>query len=190
MGIFRNLALLAAEGNQDYYFNLSFGDGVPISSTELEYLQSTGTQYINTGIAPDTLNITVEIKYQYLNNLSTSNDSIMGSKGSSGNVNRFYPSSRNGTANDRMVLGNTILSSPYDIEVHTVLFNDANHDCYLDGELVGNLGTNFTPHAQPMYLFALNNNGAKAYQSACRIYYCKIWKKWRIDFSHETMSEC
>ena len=179
MGIFRNLALLVAEGNQDYYFNLSFGDGVPISCTELEYLQSTGTQYINTGISPDDINTTVEIKYQYLNNLSTGYDSIMGSKGSA-NINRFYPSSRNGTSGDRIILGNTVLYTSYDIEVHTVLFNDENHDCYLDGELVGNLGTDFTTHSQPMYLFALNNNGTKQYQSACRIYYCKIWKNGEL----------
>ena len=36
MGFFRNLIHLDAEGKQDYYFNLSFGDYVPIGSIELE----------------------------------------------------------------------------------------------------------------------------------------------------------
>lgn len=179
MGFFRNLIHLDAEGNQDYYFNLSFGDYVPIGSIELEYLQSTGTQYINTGIAPDTVNTTVEIKYQYLNNLNTGNDSIIGSRSGS-SVYRFYPCSRNGTSKDRMVLGNTTIETPYDTKVHTILFNDGNHDCYLDGELIGNIGTNFTPHSQPMYLFALNCEGNKSYQSASRIYYCKIWKNGEL----------
>lgn len=179
MGFFRNLLHLDAEGNQDYYFNLSFGDNLPLSSVELEYLQSTGTQYINTGIAPDTINTTIEIKYQYLNNLNTGADSIMGSR--NGNtIHRFYPSSRSGTSVDRMVLGNTVIETPYDVKVHTVLFNDANHDCYLDGELIGNAGTNFTPHSQPMYMFALNCEGNKSYQGACRIYYCKIWKNGEL----------
>lgn len=58
---------------------------------------------------------------------------------------------------------------------HTILFNDEEHNYYLDDVLISNLGTNFTPHYQPIYLFGLNTDGNFAYQSASRIYYCKIW---------------
>lgn len=176
MGFFRNLALLSAEGNQDYYFNLSFGDNVPISSVELEYLQSTGTQYIDTGIVPDTDFYTVEIKYQYLENKSTGYDSIMGSHETSGGTTRFYVASLTGTSNDRMVMGNGVLNLSHDYNVHTSLFNDANHDCYFDGELIGNVGTTFTGNTRSIHLFGVNHGGTTNYRSASRIWYCKIWK--------------
>ena len=176
MGFFRNLALLSAEGNQDYYFNLSFGDNVPISSVELEYLQSTGTQYIDTGIVPDTDFYTVEIKYQYLNNTGTGYDSVMGSHETSGGTTRFYVTSLSGTTTDRMVMGNGVLNLTYDHNVHTILFNDAEHNCYFDGEFIGNVGTTFTGNTHSIHLFGVNHGGASGYKSASRIWYCKIWK--------------
>jgi hypothetical protein len=176
MGLFRNLAHLIAEGNQDYYFNMSVGDYLPIGCTELEYLQSTGTQYIDTEIIPNSKDIKVEIKYQYLNNLNTGYDSVMGSHETSAGTTRFYVTSLSGTSTDRAVMGNGIINIPYDRAVHTMIFNDENHDCYLDGNLIGNVGTTFAGNARSIHMFGVNHGGTSNYRSASRIWYCKIWK--------------
>ena len=176
MGFFRNLIHLDAAGNQDYYFDMSFGDYLPIGTVELEYLQSTGTQYIDTDIISDTKDIKVEIKYQYLNNTSTGYDSIMGSHETSAGTTRFYVASLSGTSTDRMIMGNGIINIPYDRAVHTIIFNDENHDCYLDGTLVGNVGTTFTGNTRTIHMFGVNHGGSSNYRSASRIWYCKIWK--------------
>ena len=89
MGLFRNLLHLTSSGKQDYYYNFSVGDYVPIGSTRLEYLQSSGTQYVDTDIVPGDDNVKVEIKYQYLENKSTGYDSVMGSHEISGGTTRF-----------------------------------------------------------------------------------------------------
>lgn len=148
------------------------GEYYPYKET-LEYLESDGVHYINTGVAPSNMNIKVELEYQYLANNLTWDDSIMGSR-SEGLDTRFYPSSLGGT-NDRHVLGDNEVVSTSDLNKHTVLFNDEAHDTYLDGTKIGNLGTSFTPHNQPMYLFGLNFQGSFQYQSHSRIYHCKIW---------------
>lgn len=140
---------------------------------QVDYLESNGTQYISTGVAPSNMNIKVELEYQYLANNLTLDDSIMGSR-SEGLDTRFYPSSLGGT-NDRHVLGDNEVVSTSDLNKHTVLFNDEAHDTYLDGTKIGNLGTSFTTHNQPMYLFGLNFQGSFQYQSHSRIYHCKIW---------------
>ena len=142
--------------------------------TEVEYLESTGSQYIDTGIAPNNMNIKVQVQYQYLNNTFTTNDSIMGSRDNSDMKTRYYPSSL-GDIYDRSVYGSTAITRTYDFLKHTVIFNDEEHNYYLDGILVGNLGSDFTPHNQNIYLFGLNTEGHFSYQSASRIFYCKIW---------------
>lgn len=151
--------------------------GLPSGYTSLKYLASSGTQYINTGVAPDTIETKVEIQYQYTGNKGTGFDSIIGSR-SGGNMNaRFYPSSCNGTSAVRHILGATVLQTTYDTNsVHTVLFNMADRSCFVDNVNIGNLGTSFAPHSQPMYMFGLNCEGNLSYASLSRIYYCKIWK--------------
>lgn len=148
------------------------GEYYPYKET-LEYLESDGVHYINTGVAPSNMNIKVELEYQYLANNLTWDDSIMGSR-SEGLDTRFYPSSLGGS-DDRHVFGDNTVVTTSDLNKHTVLFNDEAHDTYLDGTKIGNLGTSFTPHNQPMYLFGLNFQGSFQYQSHSRIYHCKIW---------------
>lgn len=148
------------------------GEYYPYKET-LEYLESDGVHYINTGVAPSNMNIKVELEYQYLANNLTWDDSIMGSR-SEGLDTRFYPSSLGGS-DDRHVFGDNTVVTTSDLNKHTVLFNDEAHDTYLDGTKIGNLGTSFTPHNQPMYLFGLNFQGSFQYQSYSRIYHCKIW---------------
>lgn len=159
------------------YKILHLGGGLPSGYTPLTYLESSGTQYINTGVAPDTIETKVEIQYQYTGNKGTGYDSIIGSRSNSNTNARFYPSSCNGTSAVRHVLGGTVLQTGYDTQsVHTVLFNTADRSCFVDNTNIGNLRTSFTPHNKSMYMFGLNCEDSFSFASKSRIYYCKIWK--------------
>ena len=142
-------------------------------SEKIEYLESDGTQYIDTGISPANDSVMVELSYQYVSTNLTSNDSVMGAR-SDGNETRFYPASLASTK-DRHVFGHPEIMSTDVLNKHTVIFNDSAHDVYVDGTKIGNLGSSFVPHNLTMYLFALNFKGTAQYQSASKVYYCKIW---------------
>ena len=144
--------------------------------TPVSYLQSTGVQYINTGVAPTTKDTMVEVQYAFINNKGTGFDSIIGSRRSN-STGRFYPVSCDGTSKVRHVMGDTTLTSQYDLgQVHTVIFNNSAGKCIVDGGEVGSVGTSFNTHTYPMYLFGLNMDGGFQYASISRIYYCKIWQ--------------
>lgn len=177
MSFFRSLLQFAAKGKQNYYENFGYDIVLPADYTRLDFLQAVGAQYINTLVIPNSPNTMVEIKFQYLDDTGDVGDAVMGCR--SGDLaTRFYPSSRpTDMTNDRMVLGNTVLSFPIDNKVHTLIFNDGYHNCYLDGEVYGNIGSNFTPGTQPIYLFGLNLDGNIGDMSSSRIWYCKIWKE-------------
>lgn len=154
---------------------------LPVDYTPVSYLQSSGTQYINTGIAPSTIDTMVEIQYQYVGNKGTGFDSVIGSRTNSDMNTRFYPTSCDGTSRMRHILGATVLNTAYDTSiVHTLTFNTLDRSCILDNAVVGNLGTSFTTHTRPMYMFGLNCEGNFSYASISRIYYCKIWQNGRL----------
>jgi hypothetical protein len=80
---------------------------LPANYTQLDYLQSTGTQYINTGVAPNSIDFKIEIKYQYLEERNTGSDAVAGAR-LGGERTRFYICRNlNTTTSDRLVLGNT-----------------------------------------------------------------------------------
>ena len=159
-------------------FTGGYTDGTSVY-TPVAYLESTGTQYIDTGIAPDTIDTQVDIKYAYTGNLNTGFDSVIGSRDGDGNT-RFYPSSCDGTSSVRHILGDTVLTSYYDYGEHIAIFNTPDRECTVDNIPLGSLGTSFTPHTIPMYLFGLNCEGTFSYASKSRIYYCKIYKEGNL----------
>jgi hypothetical protein len=162
------------------YKELAWED-LPVEYTPKSYLESTGTQYINTGIAPTTIDTRVEIQYQYTGNKGSGFDSVMGSRTNNDMNTRFYPSSCDGTARMRHIVGATIINSTYDTGVtHTLIFNETDRSCILDNNVIGDLGTSFTTHSRPMYLFGLNCEGSFSYASKSRIYYCKIWQNGQL----------
>ena len=152
---------------------------LPEGYTELKYIQSTGTQHIDTDVIPS-LQTTVRLVYQYMSVVAASggSDMIAGVRSASGGQYRFYPVSLAAqlTTKERYVMGNTLLLREYDsAEKREVLFNDNNHNVYVDGNLVGTLET-FTPGTKTMWLFAANSESTSHWYSASRIYECQIYE--------------
>ena len=168
---------------EKFYYNKGTGnfiDGPVKSYTELEYLESSGTQWIDTGFAP-TLNTEVDIVAQYLSINNSDYDTIIGHSGSS-NTNRFYPFSS--------IRGNNVLRSswgseqnytfPFDTNVHSIKYNTTNaHKIIRDGVEIVTLPTgSYTPNGRSLYLFICNTQNElvnPAWPATARVYECQIY---------------
>ena len=144
----------------------------------LEYIQSSGTQYIDTGITPDS---TVEIQIKALGNSfvsGTSGETLLGSRIGfrSSDFSLWWQ------FNYYWVWGNGDTTSytneafPYKNQIIDITIGK--------GKLVMTNGSSTTTktggtatNSYNIYLFALNNNGTPAgYCLSTRIYSCKIYK--------------
>ncbi|MBP5509466.1 MAG: hypothetical protein J6Z49_00940, partial [Kiritimatiellae bacterium] len=107
---------------------------------KVQYLQSSGAQYINTGVVP-TSNTMVRVKYEYLAANGTY-DMIAGCTSQ-----RYYPVSLYGTdpLNERHVYNGTSYNDfQLALTSHTVVFNDAQHRVFKDERLVTTFNQTFT----------------------------------------------
>ena len=149
---------------------------------KVQYLESTGTQYINTGINPATT-IGCRITYEFISLVDTVNclDMVLGvTDGSLGcyPVALMYTNGRNPKNKDvlweRYTYGDNISISYAFRTRHTVSFNGTDRMLFVDGAYLGKY-TNTKNGTKPFYLFAYNNNGSQNACSASRIYSCEFF---------------
>lgn len=151
--------------------------GYPQKIRRVEYIESTGTQYIDTGILMDE-NTTVEVDFAMTQNRSTDNP-VFGSfnnpyglvfGGRSGNIFRFaYGSGWNGN------------TAPFDMERHIAIGNSENKECLLDGNVLAtetNI-TNGLNSATNIHLFHFYG-GSTNYYGYARIFSSKIYKNGKL----------
>ena len=150
------------------FVNIGVNSSIPSELVELEYIESTGTQYIDTGFKPnqDTrISITVDFPrsgttWLYGGRTSAGSNSF-GFLCLNGQIYRFdYASSMNELT----------------IKPTGKFTIDSNKNkCYINGELV--FTTTYTTFASPvnMYIFNVNNNGSSKEGSSAKLYSCKIY---------------
>lgn len=149
---------------------------LPIGYEEVEWIESVGQLYINTGITPSN-QTKIEIKYRLYN--ENSYNSVFGSKtGYNFFVNRGQLSNNNAyywTNSSYNVLG-VFSQTNYNITIFDVpnrYISNFNGDNSSTSRT--NITFNYFPNI-PMYVFARNNNGSVAYASDnMRLWYFKIW---------------
>ena len=134
--------------------------------TELAYIESTGTQYIDTGIIPS--NHKVEIKFEMLS--SENNKTIFGSSTPQHFHLTWYSNMWYFTAG----AGENKYSATWNGK-HTVIFNDENKQIICDGAVVGTTnGTNSS--TDNLYIFRRGLQGDTGNCTA-RIYYFKVYDR-------------
>ena len=157
------------------FYNAGTGDlgyGLPIPSnyTELSYIESTGTQFIDTGFTPNQ-NTKVELTLQ---KETGSASNIFGSRISSqSQAFTFQISSGDyqfisgyGSRTERSNVVN-------DGQVHTLMRDKG--DFYIDGVLkVSQTSPDFTCPGNA-YLFTMYNNAKPTSGTSVKVYSCKIW---------------
>lgn len=140
----------------------------------VEYIESTGTQWIDTGICPDG-NITLVADYQYTSYSSTS--SLVGVRGnSSSNYQSMYVlwvRNNNLEVSHGDLLNNKIATA--DTKRHLLERNKGT--IYIDGKYaIGFAATGTFTSPYTLEVFACNNNGTKgAWCSNMKLYSLKIY---------------
>lgn len=182
-GYIRITAIKAGSGNtlikttsntwkeqKQMFVNTGISTTIPSGLVELEYIESTGTQYIDTGFKPnqDTrISITVDFPpsgtaWRWLyGGRTASNSNSFGFLRADGNAYRFdYANSTN-----------KLTTKP----VGKFILDSNKNKCYINGELA--FTATYTTFASPvnMYIFNNNNNGSLSGGSSAKLYSCKIY---------------
>ena len=145
--------------------------GLPQGYTPLEYIESTGTQYIDTKLLPTGIT-TFEVRYQLTELPGTTTSGVLGYSGASprlcfgiasGGVNVGYYNS-----------GNTLaFAGQPDLNIHTATL--AARTYYLDGIKVRDAyGETWKDTPKSLYLFAYNSKGTVANFGKLRLYACSF----------------
>lgn len=142
---------------------------------EVEYLESSGGQYIDTGIIPD-YNTTVKATYEFRSLVSSGNDMLIGVKSGSTNGTRYFPVALDGALlKERYVLSTETCRKEHLVPVrHEIVFNDENHKVFVDNEERGSLGRDLSSSTLTCWLFGGNAEGNTHWFAAGRIYECQI----------------
>ena len=149
---------------------------------ELDYLESTGAQYIDTGIAP--YKTKLEVSFQ-LTNLTpaTSGQGVIASVWNPDD-NRYYAGqfqmssyadARKFICNDRT--NNTIELGLADLNVHTIIYNNENNKVLFDNVEKGNIPDLTVQTERNIFLFGFNTSRGPESFFTGKIFYCKIWNK-------------
>lgn len=140
--------------------------------TPVEYLEGTGTQYIDTGTRP--YKTKTELTFQFVKPLVA--QSVLCGVYSSNN--RYYVCQ---VSSDLKIISTDknatviILQNAQDTNIHTLVYNDSNHKVIFDNVEKGTVSDLSLRIANNLYLFA--RRGSSSAEGICpaRIYACKIW---------------
>lgn len=152
----------------EWIFQFVSGQTLPSDYIQLEYIQSSGSQYINTGFKPnqDTkISITVDFPLSgttwLYGSRTSANSNSLGFLCEGNSKYRFdYASSTN-----------ELVTKP----TGKFTINSDKNKCYINGELV--FTATYTTFASPvnMYIFNNNNNGSLSGGSSAKLYNCSIY---------------
>ena len=168
-----------SDGNIDCkIYGNSLQGGLPAGYTQLEYIESTGTQYIDTGIILDKLASEVFINFKKTNNANAV--SLMGCQDSRGSYNlrqtyyyasnalRFY----NSTSSSYSNLG--VVDDNVKHTIHTIVDNNNNITLNMDGVTkTFTQQSNMRDNSLKLYLFANNSDGSAVQKVSAQMY--SVW---------------
>ena len=148
---------------------------LPIEYQEVEYIESTGIQYINTGVNT-TNDIGTEMRFSYDSN--TYYQYAIGelTAGSS----RFSPIFIDKDSPDKFLFTDTVAFqyndyANFDNSPHTVRFNYPNRNISFDNTLIKTTADTFaTSTGGNIYLFARNYDGV-SHAALIKLYFCKLY---------------
>lgn len=147
---------------------------VPAGYTQLKYIESSGTQYIDTGIsAPNGFKAVIDWEFKSLNQYANVIGADNGSSGFNflcvGSPSSYYWQLGTDSSKDSSV--KSAVNTRYNIDVSTVI----NHS-YLKINDVTLLTdeTSTSRSSRELFIFAVNSGGEAKFFSSAKIYLCKI----------------
>ena len=155
----------------EWIFQFVPGPKLPSGYTELEYIQSSGTQYINTGFNPNQdTKIVISVAF-----LGSVGENVLGSRNSSSDgTNRFGIITFSSSSKIGSFFGSTATQAiSLDSSVHNYTLSKAGLS--VDGTSYGGAyGANFSC-TYPITLFAWNNGSNGIVKNSSKIISCKIF---------------
>lgn len=143
--------------------------GLPSGYTQLEYIQSSGTQYINTAFKPKSTSRVV-MDFEFIENAVAS---PFMSRDISNDTNMFGVFNINGQL--RSDFDTTKVSFSAGLSPLQKLLYDRNKNvCTIGSETITNANGTFSA-PRPLFLFASNDSGSAAYFSTGKLYSCAIY---------------
>lgn len=147
----------------------AFASGPITSDGRLEYIESSGTQYIDTGFNPNQ-DTRVVCGIFISGTLPTSNFIPFGCR-TSASGGYFYPITSNGAW--AYCFGSKLAESSVNTSGR-ILMDSNKNTLYVNGSEIVVTNNQFSG-ACPIFLFALNQSGTASFRSSYRLYSCKIY---------------
>lgn len=147
---------------------------MPVEYQQLEYIQTSGTQYIDTGYIPSS-NTSIEMK---ASNNATTNTTLYCARGTSGYQDKTYTAFLiNGTSFRVDYYNSVQYENQMTAAKDTVyVYKQKKNVVYVDGNLVKTLNQTEFSSAYNMYLLASHRGGSEIGNIGnVKLYYCKIW---------------
>lgn len=155
----------------EWIFQFVPGPTLPSGYTELEYIQSSGTQYIDTGFKPNQdTKIVISMAF-----LGSAGENVLGSRNSSSDAtNRFGIITFDSSSKIGSFFGSTATQSiSLDSSIHNYTLSKSGLS--VDGVSYGGAYTASFSCAYPITLFAWNNGSNGIVKNSSKIVNCKIF---------------
>ncbi len=174
-----NVAYLYDKVEKKSYYNSGTGtfnykkkDSQNMQLTKVNYIESTGTQYIDTGVKPSN-STKVDIKFMY----NSLNGFVYGSRtSSSGSDAHEFIINASGLVFPQFDGQHSEVSSSYNKIGEEYILSNSQSGAYINGNLIKSYNTATFSSKHSMFLFGLNQNGTVEYRKFIgRLYYCKIY---------------
>ena len=145
---------------------------LPEGYTQVAWIESTGSQYIDTDVLPDQ-NSGIELKIEFTHDPASAQEAIYGTR--TADTKQFWAYYRYNSDAFAMRFGTTstnfMLTMP---AIGTHIIEQTKNVFNVDGEQTSAPMMDFTS-TYPIYLFAVNNQGSVQYPASVRIFCCKIY---------------
>ena len=140
----------------------------------VEYLESSGTQRIDTGVSTAE-GICTEVKFK-LNSITSTSQVVFGKVGSTTPPTSRYWFGAQGSSLKWYYAVNEYIttSANSDADIHTVVLDTVNNVCTLDGETIATF-SDLNSNSETISLFSVFYQGSLNNPMSGRIYYTKIW---------------
>lgn len=161
-------------------------DALPAGYKPLDYIENTGSGYIDTGIVIASLNASVEVDCQFMSLPTSSAEMAWGYSKNSSFIPRWCLAAHSGkwygSPNITTTTGTADKNRhTFELSVGSSASGSAVYRGKIDGatlysDTAMNYPADFAQNNMPIYLFSRNNQGTADLFGKCRIYGFKVWK--------------
>lgn len=144
---------------------------LPDGYTQVEYIESSGTQYVDSGVIPTSENLKVDLDFKFTADFSKS--TLFGSKGSTFSLATYNNPMAFYVGSSRNILPQSVaLNTKYSMSAHA---NNGTLSVVLNGVSSSGAYSGSMDKTTNLYLFAYNTDGVVSQFASAKFYVCQIY---------------